>query len=242
MRVKLAFMAIVLALLTMAAPIIGTPPAQAQQSALPPALMTLRSCLEQSQGTARLLALVVVDESGSLQNTDPDDQRVPGVRALLSGLAGLTSQQPGGNDLEVLVRMVTFAEGYQPLVPEPSDADPVWSVLNETTFDQLSGQAGELADRDHGDFTDYLSALNGARRDLAIQSAELTADGGPPPCKLLIFFTDGRYDLALDADEAAGRQQLCAAGGVTDGLRSDGAVTISVGLASGLGDGSLRFL
>lgn len=242
MRVKLAFLAIVLATLAMVVPIAGSSPAQAQQSEVPPALVTLRSCLEQSQGTARLLALVVVDESGSLQDTDPDDQRVPGVRALLSGLAGLTSQQPGGNDLEVLVRMVTFAEGYQSLVPEPVDADPSWNVLNETTFDQLSTQAGELADRDHGDFTDYLSALNGARRDLAIQSAELTADGGAPPCKLLVFFTDGRYDLALDADEAAGRQQLCAAGGVTDGLRSDGVITISVGLASGLDDGSLRFL
>ncbi|MCD9625260.1 vWA domain-containing protein [Rhabdothermincola salaria] len=242
MRVRLALLAMVVTLLATAA-LTGTAPAQAQQQpAVPPALATLRSCLEQSNGTARLLALVVVDESGSLRDTDPDDQRVPGVRALLSGLAGLTSQQPGGNDLEVLVRVVTFAEGYQPLVPESADAEPAWNVLDETTFDQLSGQAGELADRDGGAFTDYLSALSGARRDLAIQSSELTADGGPPPCKLLVFFTDGRYDLALDADEAAGRQLLCADGGVTDGLRSDGVVTISVGLASGLDDGSLRFL
>ena len=243
MRTGFAQRALVAALLSMSAPIWNTSPVSGQQqSAVPPALVTLRSCLEQSQGTARLLALVVVDESGSLQDTDPHDQRVPGARALLSGLAGLTSQQPGGNDLEVLVRLVTFAEGYQPLVPEDSEADPIWNVLNETSFDQLSSQAGELAGRDRGDFTDYLSAFNGARRDLAIQSAELTAGGGPPPCKLLVFFTDGKYDLARDADEAAGRQQLCAAGGVTDGLRSDGVVTISVGLASGLDDGSLRFL
>ncbi|MGH9127199.1 MAG: vWA domain-containing protein [Acidimicrobiales bacterium] len=210
-----------------------------QVAPVPAAISTLQSCLQQGPGDARLLALIVVDGSGSIKSTDPTNQRVAGVRALLSSLAGLSAQAPGGDSVEVFVRISTFATGYAPLVPDPSNGDPQWTRLDETASGKLDSEAGSLGGQDDGAWTNYSQAFTGARRDIAIESSDLTADGSAPPCKLLVFFTDG--EISLPGGDAAARAeaaQLCAPGGLPDQLRSDGVITIAIGLASGFANQS----
>ena len=62
-----------------------------------------------------------------------------------------------------------------------------------------------LTTRNTGLDTDYVAALQNAQRDLLERSAALTRDGGPPPCKAMVWFTDGRYDLEPRTVAAPGR-------------------------------------
>jgi hypothetical protein len=205
---------------------------------LPDAVANIDRCLADSD-QPRLMALVVLDESGSIGHSDSEDERVPGVRALLRSLNDL-AERDTGRDVDVQVRIATFAATYEAF-------DDGWRSLDSAGTSALDDAAGQLADREHGAATNHLAALEGARADMAERSAELTDGGSPPPCKLLVFFTDGAFDLDREpltdsADERTARDALCRPDGVVDQLRADGVVTIGVGLRAPDGTDFLPFL
>ncbi|HSL56307.1 MAG TPA: hypothetical protein VK866_00535 [Acidimicrobiales bacterium] len=214
-----------------------------------PALARLASCV---RDTGHLLVVFLIDESGSLRQTDPDDQRVAAAASALANLASLAVSEAGGEPPAIEVLLAGFSASYTPISG--------WEPLAPDTVDDLTARAGEFADRDAGLDTDFVLAFDGARADLASRADEIAATG-PVPCQQVLLFTDGRFDIEARSAEqaellgatkpyapdlpltdpanvepviAAGRERLCGIGGTMDGLRQAGAVTTTIALTGSI--------
>ena len=221
-----------------------------------PAIDDLGSCVRAS---GRLLVLFLIDESGSLSVTDPQALRVDAARSALSTLVKLGNGGAVGPQVQVAV--AAFANAYQP-VQDWTPAD----LVHEGQIDQsLEG----FRTRNRGTDTDFVTAFTGARLALAQQSTVVTANGGSPPCKAILLFTDGGFDLAVRTPaqastigltkpyapgiaitsiaakqkvEALGRAAMCNPNGIADGVRGDGITLISVVLSGSLSAHTQLFL
>jgi hypothetical protein len=172
-----------------------------------------------------VLASIVVDESGSLRSTDPDDQRVGAIMTAVDTLEGLRSSAAGAVDVEA--SLSTFAEGYESLVPwGPLDADHAGRMRATVS--------GELPSRDRGRLTDYRQALQGAQRELAERATQV----GGTSCKVVLWFTDGGLDVGVDSGTAL--DELCSPQGIVDNLRASDITVIALALFTESGAGSVR--
>ncbi|WP_154794116.1 hypothetical protein [Occultella kanbiaonis] len=176
-----------------------------------------------------LLVSIVVDESQSLQWTDPEDQRVGAVLTALDSLERLG----GDTELTVEANLAVFGSEYTELVGwgglEPGGAHG--AELRTAAQDQLP-------ERDGANLTDYREALSGAQSSLAARSAEV----GGATCKMMLWLTDGRLDVDGRGDRPAtdaAREQICAPGGIIDGVRADGVAVIAMGLMTAQGQGAV---
>lgn len=246
---------------------LSSQPSYGQQATtvLPPAIQSVSSCFDR---TGVLEVLFLVDESGSLRDnssgpgTDPLDQRVAAIKAALSGLARAADRTLDGRELRVDVLLTAFSAGY-------SHVSDGWQTLDGSTVQGLIDTADRFGELDRGLDTDYGTALSSAGSDLADRSVDVAGQTGQPPCQVLLFFTDGRYDIGdrtrgarLDlppfVDYAPdlplnqpgngagaverGRAFLCDANGVADVIRANGAVTITVALDVNLDASARNFL
>ncbi|WP_157277258.1 hypothetical protein [Oerskovia sp. Root22] len=175
-------------------------------------------------GADHLLAAVVVDESGSLQQTDPDDLRVGAILTALDSLAGL--QTSAGDRMSVEANLGVFGTTYSELVG--------WGPVTGPHGDELASAADEqIPSRNKAKTTDYRAALRGAQASLDARGSSL----GGETCKVVLWFTDGKLDLgdiskdglAGPATEAA-RTELCSAQGIADVLRGDGIAIVALAL------------
>jgi len=225
--------------------------AQADQPA-GSAPQTLTRCLQTSN---QLIVDVLMDTSGSLQVTDPLNERVAGLRAALTGLARLADTPIGSRRPTVEVLLTGFASA---LTPTPVVAVDRWEQVTGATLSALLGAAGQYASQNVGRDTDFATALLDARQLLAQRAAALTRHGGGEPCKALIWFTDGQYSIedrigsgaaglpialpyapGVELNQpgggnravAAGTRFLCRPDGLMDGLQSDGVVKFTIGLS-----------
>jgi len=216
---------------------------------------TVERCV---QTTGRLDVLFLLDESASMATSDPEAQRVAAVRAALVGLEEAFLAPSGDGDgggetvpPEIYVLFAGFAVDYE------AANDSNWLRLDAESLPELSALAGSFATRNRGRDSDYVTALLRARAELL--SRAVWEDGtprSPAPCQVLVFLTDGAYsfmprngnradlpgsvDYAPGADlttvngtveaTATGRERLCGAHSLADELRSDGVVTLVVGL------------
>ncbi|HEX7131060.1 MAG TPA: VWA domain-containing protein [Iamia sp.] len=203
----------------------------------------------------RLLVVLLVDESASLRETDPDDQRVAAARAALRSIDLLRGTDAGGGSVAIDVLVSTFSFDFATVGD--------WSTLTAGTRDRVDDRIAGLADRDESMDTDFHNALDGARRALADRAAESTEGAGGNVCKAILLFTDGSYTLGarttedqrerfgttksyapgvvLDDDAAVreatsrGVSALCREGGVADQVRADRITLVSVPLGEGSG-------
>lgn len=179
----------------------------------------LTECLASND---QLLVLYLVDESASLRDTDPQDQRVAAVESTLALLARLP--EAAGTDLEIAVSIATFGEVYT------TRAD--WDTLTPQTLSTFQTAARTLAEQDTAIDTDYYVGLEGANQAIAQESAARTQAAQPAPCKLVLWFTDGEYSIdergtitkpygtGTAAElERLGMELVCQPGGVSDDLR-----------------------
>jgi len=209
-------------------------------------LETVASCLNTN---GRLLVEMLVDESGSLQQTDPENLRVQALRAALGSIQSLTRTTVNGKQVEVEVQVSSFAADFRTETDfVPLTTDSVGSLLD-------TAQGFET--RNNGLQTDYVYALRGANESLTNRAAALTASGGKV-CKAIFWFTDGAYDVADSAMNAkdyapglggsdvqrTGEQLLCEGNtGVADQLRQSGVVNVAVALTgSGFNQSALSLL
>lgn len=180
--------------------------------------------------------LLLLDESSSLQQTDPNGQRATAAASLFKTL-GKYADRVGAN-LDFAI--AGFAEDY---VPEKD-----WSKLTEASADGSVGELNDLAKKNNGIDTDYWMALDGARKALAARGAG--ANGGQR-CQAIAWFSDGKIDFTersfskpyangatLDTPEGkqatidAAVESICRSGGLADQLRSGGIVTLGIGLGA----------
>lgn len=187
--------------------------------------------------------LLLVDESSSLNRTDPNFARVTSASYLVTQLGGFAA----GSSAEVNVAVSVFANSYTQIQP--------WTPLNAGTLPQLQSTVNSLKDRVKGMETDYWTALDGARKDLAARAATRTEKES---CQALVWFTDGGINYTIranDADKAAygaakpfapevelnsveasesvraaAMTDICRPGGVADQLRSSQVALFGIGL------------
>ena len=198
------------------------------------------ACLSgHGQGSVALL----IDQSGSMRQTDPDQGRVEAANYLIDRLAAFTDRT--GVTLDV--RVAGFAADYH--------AVGEWTGLTSSTKDSITSSVQAVGD-DLKDYdTDYWNALNGARQDLA--------DHDTSGCRAVAWLSDGEFDLDVrDSDSAkhdfgnaksyatgadlskesgvqqaekAGQSDLCRSTGLADQVRSAGITLIGIGLSGGGG-------
>ena len=165
------------------------------------AMAQLAGC---AANAGHLLVSIVVDESGSLQQTDPKNQRVSGINTAIDALADLRAG--AGGKLDVQASLGVFAQGYTSLVP--------WLSLDKANAARLkSVSSAELPGRNRGAYTDYRTALVDAQSSLNAREAKI----GGTNCKVILWFTDGALDVP--GGPAAARNELCAPNGIVDSVR-----------------------
>lgn len=186
------------------------------------AQVAIESCLR-SKG--HLSVLFLVDESGSLSKgpnaTDPEDQRVSGLRVVLNGLLHLADSPVDKGTVEV-----SFL-GFAGDTEEVAD----WFTLTERSMSKAEAVADSFAKRDTKEYTNYLDAFDTARTKLA-ERVNQRAAKGRDGCAELFVFTDGRYLVPGGSPEIeAGMRSLCDPGGIVDQVRRLGVVTIVLSLS-----------
>ena len=219
---------------SLAAPVVS--PTAPSAPASTPGLSEFGACLSgHGQGSVVLL----VDQSGSMRQTDPDQGRVKAATYLVDRLSSFA----GRSGVTLDVRVAGFADDYHPVGD--------WTALTASTKDAVSASVrtvgADLKDYD----TDYWNALNGARQDLV--------DHDSSGCRAVAWLSDGEFDLdvrdsdaarhdygetkgyATGADlssesgvqqaEQAGRGDLCRPTGLADQVRSSGVTLIGIGLS-----------
>ncbi len=221
------------------------------------AILRLVGCV---QGTRRLAVSILIDESASLKGTDPENRRVDAALAALDSLSSLAGGS-GEARTRVDVSIAAFSNRYR----EIRD----WTAVGPSTNARLRASIDGFRTRNRGTDTDFLNALEGGRKALADRSAAITASGDAAPCKAILLFTDGQYDIAVrDADnierlgrtksyapgieltdeaavrevEEAGRRELCREGGVADEVRGDDITLLTVALSGDLSADAQRLL
>lgn len=176
--------------------------------------------------------LLLVDESGSLQTTDPHNARVRAAKYLVDTLGHYADSTHSALDVAV----AGFSSDYA--------IRRDWTSLNGASAASIDTQVQDLAQHNSGADTDYWLALDGARQSLAAR-----AQGDPNRCQAIAWFSDGKIDFSqrpgnrpyapgVDLNSAAGITEMtrrattsiCRAGGLADQLRSAHVVMLGVGL------------
>lgn len=180
--------------------------------------------------------LLMVDQSGSLQGSDPDAARVSAANYLLEQL----NTFGGSAGVELNVAIAGFSENF--IVHAP------WTRLDNGSLPALQDEVERFRTRTDGIDTDYWNALDGARRTLAERDGQSETNR----CQAVAWFSDGKLDftvrdaekpyaqgVSLGSDQGvqqvvgAARESICRPAGIADQLRSSGIVTFAVGLAAG---------
>lgn len=204
----------------------------------------------------RLLVLLLIDESGSLPRTDPEAQRVAAAQSAVRSLARLGDH----DDVSVEIAVSGFSVGFNMENP--------WTTTDSSSVGSLLQSIESFRDRDSGLDTDFGAAFTGAEQELNRHAAE-TSETGVRPCKLLLLFTDGDYDIELrDSDarraeglektyapgvrldqpgnpervEQLGRDYLCDGDGLVDQMRSEDIVLVTIALEQEISSEDRTFL
>lgn len=198
------------------------------------ALADFGACLS-GEGSGSLL--ILMDQSGSLRKTDPDKGRVQAAHYLISRLTAFTAS----SGIALDVRVVGFAADYAPAGE--------WAALDATSGSQLKEQVTAVGNDIRDYDTDYWTALDGARQDLAAHDTS--------GCRAVAWMSDGAFDLdvrdssaekpyaagqdlasesGVAAAEQAGLMDMCRATGLADQLRSSGITVLGIGLSATNGE------
>lgn len=240
---KFAVWALLLFLLLPAVPLRTSAPAAA--AAADDALSQLGGCIA-AGGTGDVL--IVLDTSGSLKQTDPENRRIDAAQFFIDRLAAFTKS----NGITVDVAVAGFDTGYHP------DAAG-WVRLDEGNADSVRSSLDAYRNQVGGVDTDYWAAAAGARQEL-MKKAD--AEPGVTHCPVWFWFSDGTFDIqqrrsgdaqagrldgfksyapgnplssAAEREAAikAGLDDLCRPQGQADQLRVAGITTVAIGLTGG---------
>ncbi len=238
--------------------VLSAPTAAAQESGSPEpaqdpgALDALTACVQE---TGHLSVLLLIDESGSLRQTDPENDRVVAAQSIIDTLAQLPELASSSEQsITVEVLIAGFAQEYYPHTGWTNLAGEGLSVARE--------EAARFANRNTGLDTDFANALIGANTDLSARRDQLDAKR-QPSCATVMFFTDGEYDIeprgsaetkgyaptlplndprnATNA-EVVGIGVLCNENGVVDQLRASQIPMITVALTGAIDAAGLALI
>ena len=177
----------------------------------------------------RLAVQFLIDESRSLNDSDPLDKRVDAMNTALAALSfNLISPDESKEEqkLTIDVRLVGFAKKFE-------SHDSKWVQLDNDDNSSLYAAAAEFKSRDQVGYTNYQAGLEGAEESFVEYDR---AHDGDKACKVLVWLTDGNLDLDNSSSntkpEDRQKKQMCGDGGVVDRLRSQQVFVIGLGLNS----------
>ena len=156
------------------------------------AVTNLGACLAEERA---LSVVFLIDESASLETTDPEGQRVSAAKAALANLAAVDAEARRRDDpIAIDVYLAGFSVDFV-------DRGDGWTTVDAESRPALFDRLDEFDALDQGVDTDYVRALRGAAEVLE----------GQQGCHLVLWFTDGKYDIdptatnfRVDYDEHAG--------------------------------------
>ena len=189
-------------------------------------------------GAGRGSLVFLIDQSGSLRQSDPDKARVTAGHYLADRLASFAQSAKVTLD----VRVAGFAADYA--------AAGEWTAISEASSGAIKQTITQVGEDIKNFDTDYWNALEGARADLVGHDSS--------GCRAIAWFSDGAFDLdvrtsdsakdqfgtdkgyAPGADlstqegtaaaEQAGVSDLCRPTGVVDQTRAAGITILGIGL------------
>ncbi|MCQ3814610.1 MAG: VWA domain-containing protein [Acidimicrobiia bacterium] len=191
------------------------PPAVAQEDPSPTDMSVTDKCKVPSDDP-QINVLMLLDRSGSLNRTDPENERRAGVQAAISNLANLARTFDG---VALSIAVDTFAEDYR---KELGWAEAGIELAEARNLPNRATAAD-------GHLTDYRKALTGA--------AQRFRDGASNDCNLLLWFTDGEHatdgsSSVISPSERAQLTDLCKSDAMRE-LAEKNLWTIAVLLDSG---------
>ena len=187
----------------------------------------IKDCLAQ-MSEPRLAVQFLIDESKSLQTTDPLDRRVDAIN---SSIATLTFNfenvdESSDKNIAIDIRLAGFAKIFQ-------DHGSDWISLSENDNEVIYSEVERFRKRNIEGYTNYQAGLEGAERSFVDYDR---SRAGEVACKALVWLTDGNLDLdnssANQGPEDRQIKELCNSGGVVDRLRSQQVFVIGLGLNS----------
>ncbi len=134
--------------------------------------------------------LLMFDKSMSVADNDKPNARVTAGLYFVKQLDRFAEESAA----TLSVSVATFADTYAPVLP--------WTELGDSGTPQTLTAIEGLETATDGVQTDYWSALNGARSELAQRT---TADQ-PQRCQAIVWFTDGEFSLHLRDENYVGHE------------------------------------
>ena len=221
------------------------PGAAAAGPSVPAQMVT---CFQQSH---QMVIDLLMDQTGSLGQSDPQNRRVDFAKAIVGQLTQLQLATHG----TVQIGANGFGDSY-PTTP----TIPFQTVSSDSaaSFNQRINAAFR---ENHGDWhTDYVTALDGAQQNLVAQAQAMAPSNPDQVCKLIVWLTDGVFDVSYQSGEPgyapswnggqrvtldnqlaiaqSGIDRLCRPGNIADQLRSEPNLFL---FAVGLGPASQDF-
>ena len=178
----------------------------------------------------KLSALFLIDESKSLEKTDPDGDRVPALRAAARAIYSLTRGDENSS-IDIEVGVAGFAADFV--------LHKDWMTLNDESLEEVLEEIDKSkdAERHSAVLTRYHVGLQGAY-DTFVEGKN---DG--TNCRLLIWFSDGTHNddgvtnkYNNDKSPLSSKEQkqitstICGKDGIADQLRTAGVFVEAIGL------------
>lgn len=222
----------------------------ADTAIVPPSVESLSRCIRQSQ---ELAAVILMDKSKSLRDTDKFGRRALLGAALVDALSAATGFEIEGRNNQVDVLLTGFGTSLSNHTGAALRQDE-WRTLGPETLPGIDGDLAGLGQMATDEDTDYVDALSGAMEALARHAAEMNAERPQSVCRLILWFTDGKFDISTSSQRRwwaqdipldsrtntsravqRGRELLCAPQGVANefvGSRSTSSRWASPGRSS----------
>ena len=187
----------------------------------------IKDCLSKMVNP-RLAIQFLIDESKSLQKSDPLDKRVDAINSSIATLTFnfVDVDEKAKENLQIDIRLTGFAKKFQ-------DHGSDWVSLTENDNSSIYAEVEKFRERDQDGVTNYQAGLEGAERSFVDYDRSRT---GEVACKALVWLTDGNLDLDNSSSdqkpENKQKKKLCESGGVVDRLRSQQVFVIGLGLNS----------
>jgi hypothetical protein len=156
--------------------------------------------------------LLLIDQSGSLTRTDPDNRRIAGAEAVVRSYTSLADRVE-----QVEIQVAGFGEDY---------AAGEWSALNQESLGTVLERVETVASVNDQPHTDYVYALDGASEAFGGSTAD---------CQILFWFTDGEHDLDSDLLPASGLERFYFEDGPVTPANVDQVEAMMPGLVCDLG-------
>ena len=161
----------------------------------------------------KISALLLIDESLSLRDNDPDKLRVPALKAALIALNSLTRGQ-SISAFDVQVSVAGFGRGFH--------LHKDWSALSDDTLIDFINEIDNQDSRNRDNLTQYDVALE----ESITQFEKIDQDG--ESCRLLIWFSDGQHESSTTSGGFSSAEireitdEICGPDGIADQLRVAG--------------------